>query len=519
MKWLKNRTVGFKVSLCSAVLLLFVLTVGALGAFANYELTASVETITEKQIVSMRKVASLGQRLEALNTDVNKSLAWEGAGFNPEVIKALDERIAADLGKFSQELAATALEESATAEERDIYGKLSEQFKKYRGAVVDTLDIKSGMLSNAASFIGTAEENYKTLMTQFSELAAANAAASDKIAQESRQLSRLNYILIVCGALGAAVFGTIMTLLIVRMITRPLNDAVSVATSMALGDFTFRPDKLYDDEPGKVIRAMAQISAQMSDVIIEIKQVADGVDNASCEISAGNNDLSNRTQSTAGALERTSSALEELSSTLFSSAENAGAANRDAQEASRVTQDGHRAVTAVVDTMGKIDAQSKKIADITGVIDTIAFQTNILALNAAIEAARAGEQGRGFAVVANEVRALAQRSADASKEIRNLIQDSVKLAGEGAVRAKETATVMHTVVSSIAGVSHRVEEISRSATEQATGINQVNIAVQVMDKDTQQNTALVEECAAAAESLRFQASQLSNAIAQFKTRE
>jgi len=243
---------------------------------------------------------------------------------------------------------------------------------------------------------------------------------------------------------------------------------------------------------------------------------ADSVATASAEISQGNSDLSMRTEEQASALEETAASMEELSSTVRQNAENARQGNQLAQNASTVAVRGGEVVGQVVDTMKGINDASRKIADIIGVIDGIAFQTNILALNAAVEAARAGEQGRGFAVVASEVRSLAGRSAEAAKEIKGLISDSVQRVEQGTVLVDQAGTTMAEVVAAIRRVTDIMGEISAASTEQSQGVAQVGEAVTQMDQATQQNAALVEESAAAAESLKLQAQQLVQAVAVFK---
>jgi len=294
--------------------------------------------------------------------------------------------------------------------------------------------------------------------------------------------------------------------------------AAALARSVAMGDLSAAPVL----KPGDSTSLMAQLKSMqdsLAQVVNNVRQNAEGVATASAQIAQGNIDLSSRTEEQASALEETSASMEELSSTVKQNADNARQGNQLAQSASAVAVKGGEVVGQVVQTMKGINDSSKKIADIIGVIDGIAFQTNILALNAAVEAARAGEQGRGFAVVASEVRSLAGRSADAAREIKALIADSVERVGQGTVLVDQARATMTEVVSSIKRVTDIMGEISAASSEQSAGVAQVGEAVTQMDQATQQNAALVEESAAAAESLKGQAQQLVQAVAVFKLAE
>ena len=268
---------------------------------------------------------------------------------------------------------------------------------------------------------------------------------------------------------------------------------------------------------GSVLASMGVMQRQLVELIGQVRTSADSIAAGSAEIAQGNNDLSSRTEAQASALEETAASMEELNSTVKQNAQNASEANQLADSASVVAMRGGEVVVQVVETMKGINDSSRKIADIIGVIDGIAFQTNILALNAAVEAARAGEQGRGFAVVASEVRSLAGRSADAAKEIKSLISASVERVEQGSALVDRAGATMTEVVDSIKRVADIVGEISAASSEQSIGVAQVGEAVTQLDQATQQNAALVEESAAAAESMKFQAEQLVQAVAVFRT--
>jgi methyl-accepting chemotaxis protein len=332
------------------------------------------------------------------------------------------------------------------------------------------------------------------------------------VTQAMLQVREVTAVLIGAGVLLAVV----LALALVKSVTRPIHQAVELAHAVAGGDLTRAIDTRGRSETARLLQALDHMQKRLSDVVGTVRSGAEGVATASAQIAQGNSDLSSRTEQQASALEETAASMEQLGSTARQNADNARQANQLAASASTVAVQGGDVVGQVVQTMKDINDSSRRISDIIGVIDGIAFQTNILALNAAVEAARAGEQGRGFAVVAAEVRNLAQRSAEAAKEIKGLILASVERVEQGSAQVDRAGATMQEVVLSIRRVTDIVGEISSASAEQNSGVGQISEAVSQMDQATQQNAALVEESAAAASSLRGQAEQLVQAVALFR---
>ncbi|MBI3284004.1 MAG: MCP four helix bundle domain-containing protein [Burkholderiales bacterium] len=322
--------------------------------------------------------------------------------------------------------------------------------------------------------------------------------------------------LLIILALAAVLIGTAFAAWITHSITAPLSQAVAAARRVADGDLTGKIAVRTRDETGQLLSALADMNNSLVMTLGQVQNSTETITGAAGEIASGNADLSNRTESQAGSLEETASSMEELTSTVKQNADNARQANQLAISASDVATKGGNIVGQVVTTMASIKASSGKIVDIIGVIDGIAFQTNILALNAAVEAARAGEQGRGFAVVASEVRSLAQRSASAAKEIKALIDDAVEKVNLGNRLVNDAGLTMDDIVASVRHVADIMSEITAASQEQSSGIEQVNLAISHMDEMTQQNAALVEQAAAAAESMQEQAGALAQAVSVFK---
>ncbi|MDR3004792.1 MAG: Cache 3/Cache 2 fusion domain-containing protein [Acidovorax sp.] len=385
-----------------------------------------------------------------------------------------------------------------------------------RAFIREIVERKQGVISYPWANPGEQEPREK--LAVFGQYAPWNwvfvaSAYKDEAVAETRRLIGMFAAM----GLGAVlVLAGVWWLLLRRMIVRPLNEASQLARTIAAGDLTVKIPHVRQDEIGQLLDAMNHTVDGLSSVVRTVQTQAESVAMASAEIAQGNMDLASRTESEASALEETAAAMEELGSTVAHNADHARTADQLARSAEQVVSEGGLAVRQVVQAMQGIDAGSRRIADITGVIDGIAFQTNILALNAAVEAARAGEHGRGFAVVAGEVRALAQRSAEAAKEIQQLISTSVAEVSQGNHRAAQAGQTMEQAVSEIQKVTQLISNISHASAEQSSGVAQVGEAVTNMDQTTQKNAALVEEMAGATASLRQQSEELLQAVSVFR---
>ncbi|HLL13245.1 MAG TPA: methyl-accepting chemotaxis protein, partial [Rubrivivax sp.] len=369
----------------------------------------------------------------------------------------------------------------------------------------ETLTLPSSEYRNAAT---------SAIDTQFELIAAAFTALDGMLVE--RAAAMRNELLTVTGLIGGfAALALWVIVVVTRTTTGALTQAVAATQALARGDLTHRVEVTTNDEVGELLTAVQTSMARLAEVVVGIKSTSESVSTAAVQIAQGNLDLSQRTEEQASNLQQTAASMEELTSTVQSTADAAREASTLAGAASEVAARGGEVVSRVVKTMDEITASSRQISDIIGVIDGIAFQTNILALNAAFEAARAGEQGRGFAVVASEVRSLAQRSAEAAKQIKTLIGASVERVETGSRLVGDAGTTMSDIVARVQRVTQLIAEIGAATSEQSGGIGQVSDAVGQLDQVTQQNAALVEESAAAADSLKQQALKLVNAVSVF----
>ena len=486
---------------------------GGIGLFASAHLggalddaiQASVALQTSQEADMMHdavrgdaQLAILGamEKTPAQITEADKGLKEHAETFN----KALTELQAMPLA----------------AESRAALTKVQPLVQKYIATAAQVVTASS-------TDVQAAQAAMPALQVAFSELEKEMEGLSDTIQHNGAALNAqatqhvvTTRITIGASLVLACVVMMVLALWLARSMTRSMAYAVEVADQLAQGDLATTIQPSGNFETAQLLQSMARMQSNFSGIVRDVKTNADEVANASAQISQGNQDLSNRTEQQASALQQTAATMEQLGSNVRNNADNAQQANQLALGATRVAVKGGEMMGLVVQTMTGINDSAKKIADIIGVIDGIAFQTNILALNAAVEAARAGEQGRGFAVVASEVRSLAQRSAEAAREIKVLISTSVERVDQGTLQVGQAGQTMDEIVGAIQRVAAIVTDISAASAEQSAGVNEVGQAVSQMDQATQQNAALVEESAAAAASLMQQAQQLVNTVAAFR---
>ncbi|MFZ6747732.1 methyl-accepting chemotaxis protein [Undibacterium sp. Ren11W] len=477
-------------------------------------------------------------------TTVNHAADEIGNDWMPSSIEAMGMKESVSRMRSQEAQLANAESPDEVKKYQERTNEAIEQFRKYHAnssKFADTPDEKKALEETIAAFNAYAvisdkignlakEANnadaVKLLRTESSDANKKLRAMVDKIvddhvaggktafAESSAVFQRARSLIIIV-MIAAVIIGMTLAIGLSKIVSTPLKNAVGLAQSIAAGDLTHHLTAQSRCETGQLIQALADMNHSLHSVVSEVRAGTNQINNAATEIANGNMDLSARTEEQASSLEETASSMEEITSTIKHNSDNARQANILSQTATSIAEKGGNAVSEVVSTMNAINASSRKIVDIISVIDGIAFQTNILALNAAVEAARAGEQGRGFAVVASEVRNLAQRSAGAAKEIKELINDSVEQVTQGSLLVNSAGTTMQEVVESVKRVSDIISEITAAGLEQSAGIDQINNAITQMDDVTQKNAALVEEAAAAAASMQEQASNLVQVVSVF----
>mgnify|MGYP003392305976 FL=1 len=496
--------------------LVLLVIIGAMGFIALDRTRGTLEVLFSQRVQTLTDMSDLRTALGDLRRAEKDIII----NFNNTVeVAALRESWGKTLAALRKSLADVRQVQAGDAAFVAAIDKSLDEIKQYEAGIVPIFDqIERAQIDGAGG--GAYADRLKTHMEATDQLFSRLATSAREQMQEARQgvdtlAATMSGLIGVALVLALAVLIP-LTYLSVRSITRSLAQARDLAERIAGGDLSRDTQALNHDEVGQLVTAMGRMQQSLRGLVRQVQDAAGNISTASSEIATGNHDLSQRTEQTAANLEEAASSMEMLTSTVQQSAQASRQASDFASSAAEVAARGGAVVSQVVSTMDQITTSSRKIADITGVIDSIAFQTNILALNAAVEAASAGEQGRGFAVVASEVRSLAQRSAGAAKEIKELIGSSVERVEDGSRLVSQAGQTMTEIVGSVRRVSGIIHEITASAAEQSDNIGHISQSVTQLDQKTQQNAALVEQSTAASESLREQALQLTRAVSQFK---
>jgi len=515
---LRGFTIRLRMIGAIAMVLALLATVGATGLWGMFRAKAQGRELVEHTLTGLGALNVLTKATGDLRR-YEKDIAINAA----DKAKVADYRQKWDKALDLAKKNAQVLTDLYDGQPDQIASQMATLLEAYAAATRPVLaKAADGGFENAAAMNEQLGEAKKAAHAAETSLASLDQAMSAQSAKEGEAVDATsNLALVIFGAmLGVAVLVVVpLTLANSSSITGPILEARRVALAIAGGDLTGHVRAQGSDEAADLLRALAQMQSALQKLVGEVRQSSSSIHVASSEVASGNTDLSHRTEQAASSLQQTSSSMTQLTSAVRQSADSASQANQLAGSASDVARRGGEVVSQVVTTMEEINTSSRKIFDIISVIDGIAFQTNILALNAAVEAARAGEQGKGFAVVAGEVRSLAQRSAEAAREIKALISSSVEKVESGSRLVQDAGSTMTDIVSSVQRVTDIISEISASAVEQSNGIDQINQAVTQLDQMTQQNAALVEESAAAAESLREQAERMSGVVGAFRVDE
>jgi methyl-accepting chemotaxis protein len=511
---LKKLRIGPKLLLAPGLVLVLLLMLSGAAYYGMVRQNASLENMVQVRAARLQSVADVAGDAKYVHANVYQLLAWINGSF----AKARLDALIADIDHRHAALKTRLTELSGVAEgaeKKPIDASLA-ALAAYRKAVQETIEMAQVDQSIATNSMQKAEKDFVVLNQNLAQLAALEKTLSEQAyAAAKSEFQNLSTSMVVLVALSIGL-SLAVTMLVRRAMLRDIGAISTVVSELAEGRLTGSAGNDGRDEIADTSRALDQTIANLNHTLRSVLDSVRSIDTASKEIASGNLDLSTRTELQASSLQQTASAMETLTHAVKDNASNARLATELAAEASRLATSGGQSVDRAVTTMESIRASSRKIAEITGVIDGISFQTNLLALNAAVEAARAGEQGRGFAVVAAEVRTLAQRSASAAKEIKSLIADSAAIIDSGNASVSEAGASMGSVVASVQQVNDIISRISVASNEQAEGIAEVNHAVGQMDDMTQQNAALVEQAAAAAASLHEQTVNLARAVSIFQ---
>ena len=492
--------------------LLLTLAGSAIGVWSLRSVDAATRQAIENNVATERLVAD-AYRLQAINTERYKAMALSSEPEVGEILSADIERTQTHYRELMDQLA-TRLQ---TPAEQALLTGTHDKAQDFQAAVKELVTARDFGLTERIRKVFTErfEPSAAALLGSLQQLAQSQRDAIDAAGAQIAQSSQRAQVALTLFCATALLLGSVLTWWLVRSISRPIGTANATAQRVSSLDLRENIEGHNRDEAGQLLLSLNTMQQALRTLVMQVRQSAQSVRLAAHEIAQGNADLSERTEGTASSLQQTAAALEQVTQRLHQSTETAARAEHMASQASAVATEGGNAMAQVVRTMQNIQQSSRKVEEVTGVIDSIAFQTNILALNAAVEAARAGEQGRGFAVVAAEVRQLAMRAGEAAREIKGLIATSAQNVETGTALVNGAGHTMGQIVESIRNVASMISDISSTTLSQTRDINDINTAVARLDQMTQQNSALVEESAAASEGLRHQANELTHLISQF----
>lgn len=513
---LRNLSIRTRLILLVSLLSILIVLVGIVGMVGMRSANQSMATIYQDRVIPLADMTRITDHLNVIRIHAVEASNATSAETVDNAIRStrhLDEEI----DRIWVEFMATYL----TPEEAEIADRFHAALTEYRSSRDQTL-----MLAEAGDFEASRENatshagpRYREAHDALVELVNVQIQIAEEVFADASALYRLERNLTIAAIALALIISAFMSTLLIRAITGPMGRMVGYLQELAKGNLTSHIQVDSSDEVGQALKALADTQEAQRSLVEEIKTAVESIGSASGQIAIGNTDLSQRTEEQAASLQETAASMEEVSSTIRQNSENTSQANRIAQETRHTAETGGQKNRMAMEKMKELGSCSDQITGIISVIDNIAFQTNILALNASVEAARAGEQGRGFAVVASEVRILAQRSAEAAKEIQQLISLNSDIVSQSTGFVDEAGTAMDDIVASVRKVSDLMSEIDRASTEQTQSIEHVTVAVNQMDQVTQQNASLVEESAAAAASLQDQAQRLAEAVSVFRTSE
>jgi methyl-accepting chemotaxis protein len=509
MRAVADFTTGTKLAVAFGLMAALIAVVGFVGVRGMHGMRDGIADLYGKEALGVRYIGEANVNAIATQSAVRAALLDQQADKWTAEVRKRETAFRAAFDKYRATL--------SRKEDLDKANEAETLFKELREVQDSVLAlVKGGAAEQARGMWTNLDPLLEALTTSLRELSDAKVATMEHTADETWKSYAASTSVVLAVVAAALAAGAALGFAITRMITRPLTRAVDVLESVAGGDFTRRLDIGGRDEIGRMALALNQALQSVNGALVEVSGAAEGTAAASRQMSQAASHLSSGAHEQATSLEETAASLEQITGTLRQSAQNAGRASEFAVASRQVAEKGAGVIASTVQAMEQIDASSRKIVDITALIDSIAFQTNILALNAAVEAARAGEQGRGFAVVAAEVRSLAQRSAQAAKEIKDVIRDSVDRTKSGAALASQSGESLKEIVDSASRLNDLIAEIAGASREQSSGVDQVNRAIAQMEHVTQSNASQTEEINATAESLAHQAGQLQELVSRFK---